>query len=217
MFDWLRRRLGHGAPPDGGGLDGRFVVLDTETSGLDARIDRILSIGAVAVRAQRIEAGDCFHELVLQPRTSPHDNILIHGIGAGAQRAGAPLADVLARFEDWAGSDYRVGFHLGFDRHMLERAARETGLPKPAARGWIDLAPLLPHRFPERSGLETLDGSLAAFGLNCANRHDALADAYATALLLLALLRRVRDDPHASAEQLRAESEATARLRAMAR
>lgn len=215
MAGWLMRALGRNADRDGAGLDTRFVVLDTETSGLDPGTDRVLSVGAVAVRELRIVPEDCFHELVAQRETSGRDNILIHGIGVGAQRSGRPLAEVLSRLDAWAGDAWRVGFHLGFDRRMLERAAKACGVPKPPARGWIDLAPLLPQLFPERSGFDSLEGSLAAFGIACAKRHDALADAYATALLLLALLRRAADDPRLDAARLAAASEAAARLRAM--
>ncbi len=74
----------------------RWVVLDVETTGLDTHHDELLAIAAVAVQfdegaAPRIALNDSF-EAVLhhQSASTDKDNILVHGIGVGAQRAGAP-------------------------------------------------------------------------------------------------------------------------------
>ena len=45
----------------------RFVVLDSETTGLNPRTDRIISIGGVAVCAHEILIGDSFDALLTVP------------------------------------------------------------------------------------------------------------------------------------------------------
>jgi len=60
--------------------DIRFVVLDTETTGLDAKKDKILSIGAVAVKDQKIFIADRFEYYLQQVYTAKGDSIKIHGI-----------------------------------------------------------------------------------------------------------------------------------------
>ena len=43
--------------------DVRFVVLDSETTGFDARNDRIITIGAVAVQRREIVLGNYFGQI----------------------------------------------------------------------------------------------------------------------------------------------------------
>jgi DNA polymerase-3 subunit epsilon len=166
----------------------RWVVLDTETSGLDPDRDRLIAIGAIAVDDGGVLPGDSF-EVVLQSDTgSSAQNIVLHGIGRGAQANGVPAASALASFRDWAGDAPRIGFHVDFDRVVLARAFAQAGindLPCP----WLDLAPLAAALEPRanRYGAHSLDDWLAAFGIDCTVRHNAAADALATAELLLRL------------------------------
>ena len=64
------------------------MVVDCETSGLDAARDRLLSVGAVAVRGGRIELGSGFRMVLRQDAPSDPANILVHGIGGEAQFGG---------------------------------------------------------------------------------------------------------------------------------
>jgi len=181
----LRRWLGRGVA---GTPTGRWVVVDTETSGLDPARDRLLAIGAVAVDDGGILLDDSF-EIVLQSDPSGDAaNIAVHGIGHGAQAAGMPVRDALAAFREWAADAPRVGFHTDFDRAVLRVAFAGAGLPADD-RPWLDLAPLAGALVPEayRYGGRSLDDWLAAFGIECTIRHNAASDALATAELLLRL------------------------------
>ena len=159
----------------------RWVVIDCETSGLDAARDRLLSVGAVAVRDARIHLEDSFEARVRQEVPSAAENILVHGIGGDAQRSGAPLSEVVAALAAYAGEATPVAFHAAFDAAVLRRHGFE-----PAA-GWHDLAALAPALFPGRRA-KTLDEWLAEFGIPPDARHDALGDAFAAAQLLLVVL-----------------------------
>ena len=181
----LRRWLGRdtAATPAG-----RWVVVDTETSGLDPEHDRLLAIGAVAVDDDGILLDDSF-EIVLQGDPSGDAaNIVVHGIGHGAQAAGVPVRGALDAFRAWAADAPRVGFHTDFDRAVLRVAFAGAGLPADD-RPWLDLAPLAGALVPEayRYGGRSLDDWLAAFGIECTIRHNAASDALATAELLLRL------------------------------
>lgn len=188
--DWLR-------PPSDGqdgqhGQDGRWVVLDVESSGLDVHHDRLLAIAAVAVHINgataHVELGDSFEVVLQQPpmKQGPdRANILLHGIGVGAQRAGTPRPQALQAFIDYAAHSPLIAFHAGFDRAMIDRALRLESLPT-LTNAWLDLEPLAGVLRPQIKA-RSLDEWMQALGIRCAVRHQAAADTLATAELLLKL------------------------------
>jgi DNA polymerase III subunit epsilon len=183
--------------------DRRWVVIDVESSGLDVERDHLLAVAGVALRVSpaaqpTLDLSDSFEVLVRPPeatRAPDKANILIHGLGVEQQRCGLTPAQALAAFEAWAGTAPRLGYHVEFDRALIERAQRRLagGGALPAAR-WLDIEPLVSLVSPGsgRQGLKTLDDALEHFGIVNAARHEAAADALATAELLLALWPALR-------------------------
>jgi DNA polymerase-3 subunit epsilon len=189
---WLRSLLGAGRARGGAVGSERWVVLDCETTGLDPGSDALLAIGAVAVVGGRIVPADSFSRVLRPPRSGTRDNILVHRIGEQAQREGEDPAQVCAAFLDYAGDAPRVAFHAAFDRAFMEPAVRRSLGRRPRAR-WLDLAALAPALCPDVRA-RALDEWLAHFGIvvDAGRRHEATADAFATAMLFLTLLARVR-------------------------
>ncbi|HEY6136076.1 MAG TPA: 3'-5' exonuclease [Rubrivivax sp.] len=180
--------------------DQRWVVLDVESSGLDPARDRLLAIAAVAVQTADerpwIDCADSFEVVLRRAGEGPPPdkaNILVHGLGVGEQGRGVEPADALRAFERYVGDSPLLGFHVGFDRKLIERAFDAT-LGRRLQRRWLDLEPLAALTHPEANA-RALDDWLAHFGIVCSVRHQAAADALATAELLLRLwpaLRRER-------------------------
>ena len=171
-----------------GDADARLVVVDTETSGLDPERDDLLSIGAVAVDGAGILPDDSF-EVVLRNRPAGDaSNVVVHGIGYGAQAAGVPAPEALASFHAYLAGARCVGFHADFDRKVLRRACAAAGVPFDE-RPWLDLAYLAGSLRPETSarGGRSLDDWMTVFDIETAARHSAAGDALATAELLLRL------------------------------
>ena len=190
---------------------GRWVVIDVESTGLDPRRDRLVAIAGVALHftdGSPHVVGDDSFEVVLQAALPgfDRDNILLHGVGVGAQRRGVAPAEALAAFERWAGPALRAGFHVDFDRTLIERAARTAGLTAGNAgrSRWLDLAPLAAATHPEVRA-RALDEWLEHFGIPCLARHEAVADTLATAELLMRMwpaLRRAGVQDAATAQAL---------------
>ena len=177
---WARRPR----PADGRRhADVRYVVMDSETSGLDLARDHLIALGAVAIERGRVAIGDAFVAVLRQHAASAETNILIHGIGGTAQRGGRDPAEALIAFLEYAGKDPLVAWRADFDRAVLVRACREILGIDPRLR-WIDLAWLLPALF-RGTPCDSLDEWLVHFGIDAAARHDAIGDAWATAQLAL--------------------------------
>ena len=166
----------------------RYVVVDVETTGLDLVRDRLIAIGACAVENGRVVMADSFEIVLRQDKISTKDNILIHGIGGEAQREGVDPAESLVNFLDFLGKSPLVAFHVTFDQTMIKKAVKEY-LGFEFKHPWLDLAYVMPGLLPEYARrYRALDDWSGHFRISNFARHSALADALATAQLLLCAL-----------------------------
>lgn len=164
----------------------RYVTVDVETTGFDMARDRVISIGAIGIQRGRVDLADCFTVVLRQRESSASANILVHGIGGQQQLAGSEPAEALVRFLEYVRLAPLVAFRADFDRTMIEREL-DAVLGLHTQSLWIDLAKLLPALFPGND-CRTMDDWLARFGIPMVARHDALADAFATAQMLQVVL-----------------------------
>lgn len=183
------------ATGEGAAAHERWIALDVETSGLDARRDRLLAIAAIGLRvdwaAQRlvIVPGDSFEVVLRQEVASTKDNILLHGIGAQRQRDGVEPAAALQAFAEYAGAAPLLAFHSAFDETMIGRFMRQH-LGRDLANDWVDIEHLCAVTH-EQVRARSLDEWMAHFGIECAVRHQAAADTLAECELLLRVWPRV--------------------------
>lgn len=186
MLEWLtgRRRAVDDAAHE------RWVVVDVETSGMDAAADALIAIGAVAMHDGRVAPGDSLEVVVRQTSASSRANILVHGVGVQAQLAGTDPARAIRVFLDYVGRSPLLAFHAAFDRGFLARTIRHY-VNQPFDNPWLDVAELAPALLPKLA-LRSLDEWLHATDIPVAARHSAAADAFATALLTTRLLPEAR-------------------------
>lgn len=168
----------------------RLVVLDLETSGLDLQHDEILSIGAVAINAGTLSMADQFECTLLRPAHHASEATLLHEIAPSEIHAGSPVDEALLGLMEFAGCCVFLAFHAGFDHRMLSRGLRQD-LNHRLQHRFLDVAEMAPMLFPE-AGQQccTLDDWQNYFQLANSERHNAAADAQATAEILLILLDR---------------------------
>ncbi|MBA3788240.1 MAG: UvrB/UvrC motif-containing protein [Actinobacteria bacterium] len=162
-----------------------YVVVDLETTGLRPGSAGICEIGAVRVR--ELELGETFETLVDPRRPLPAPIAALTGIVPAALRSAPSPELAVRRFLDFAGDAVLVAHNARFDLGFLDvEVERLTGrrLAAPVVDTVWLARRLLAGRI-ERVGL----GSLAHFfGTAVRPCHRALADAQATAEILLALL-----------------------------
>ena len=168
--------------------ENRWVMLDVETSGLDAKRDRLLAIAAIGLQVDwprqslHIDLGDSFEGVLQQDHASSHANILLHGIGVQEQRAGLAPAQALQAFRRFVGHSPLLAFHSAFDEAVIQRHMtlhQLAKLPNP----WLDLDHLCAVTH-EGVRARALDDWLHHFKIECSVRHQAAADTLAECELL---------------------------------
>lgn len=179
MFNWWHRRARARNIR-------RWVVVDVETTGLDASSDGLVAIGGVAMIDGRVVPVDSVEIIVKRATASARENIVVHGIGAQAQLAGTDPSEALRLFMDFVARAPLVAFHARFDRAFLARAIK-IYINQPFDNAWIDLAELAPV-LDSNTRLKSLDEWLQRYDIPVIVRHSAAADAFATALLAARLL-----------------------------
>lgn len=171
----------------------RFVVLDSETTGLDPRKDRIVTIGAIAVVNNEILLEDSFEAMVKVAYNS--SAVTVHGVTREESQSGLDEREALEQFHNYLGDGVIVGHHIshdvetfnaGYERHFgfrLENSSLDT----------MDLTLHLERdgAFAGRDAIQqfSLDALCALFGIIPHDRHTAAGDAFMTALVFQRLLR----------------------------
>jgi DNA polymerase-3 subunit epsilon len=164
----------------------RFVVFDTETTGLDVRRDVILSIGAVAIYGNSIVVKD-YLELFLDQNVFKTESVPIHGILKEGKEEKQTERDAVSQFLDYIKDAILVGHHVRFDIKMINTALQRMGLGKLKNRS-MD-TDLMYQKF---KGLQadqriSLDELCRVFKVPKSDRHTAVGDAFITALVFLRL------------------------------
>jgi len=172
--------------------DVRFVVLDSETSGLNPRIDRIITIGAVAIQAGEIVLEDQFASLV---RVDDTGTVTVHGVTPEESRRGIEEPEALERFLGYVRDGVIVGHHIGHDIATFDTAYEKHWGMRLLNRSLdtMDLTLHLEqdHAFAGRPPIRefTLDALCEMFGVIPHDRHTASGDAFITAQVFLRLLK----------------------------
>jgi DNA polymerase-3 subunit epsilon len=167
----------------------RFVVLSTETSGLNPDKDVILSIGSFAVIDNSIVIGDNFESVLLQYKFF-HDNGLSNEflVESKMKKLGEPEAIKL--FIEFIGNSVLVGHHVDFDVEMINAALErlDCGRLKNEALD-IDVMHRKLHDINDKQF--SLEELCLAYNIPVSDRNSAAEDAYKTALLFLKLKSRL--------------------------
>jgi DNA polymerase-3 subunit epsilon len=171
----------------------RFVVLDSETTGLDPRHDRLITIGSVGVFAGEIQLDDSFDALIrVDENTSA---VAVHGVTRDESRSGIEEPEALERFLDYVRDGVIVGHHIGHDIATFD-AAYERHWGMRLLNRSMDTMDLTLHleqdgAFAGRPPIRefTLDVLCEMFDVIPHDRHTAGGDAFITAQVLLRLLK----------------------------
>lgn len=169
------------------GLD--VVVLDTETTGLDIRKDRIVQIGAVRMEGVELQPDKRFERLVDPGIPIPDVSRRVHGLGDGDVRDAPGFAEVAPELLEFIGDAVVVGHSIHFDLAVLRHEADRHGIAWREPRS-LDVALMVAGL--DREMIDTsLDSLALGLGIPIEGRHTAIGDALATAKIYSALSQRL--------------------------
>ena len=166
----------------------REIVLDTETTGLDARKgDRLVEIGCVEL-LNRIPTGREFHRYINPERDMPPEAEAIHGL-SGAFLSDKPLfAAVAGEFVEFITDAQLVIHNAQFDVGFLNMELERVNLPLVRQEQVVDTLALAKRKHP--AGPNNLDALCKRYGIDNSKRvkHGALMDAFLLAEVYVELL-----------------------------
>lgn len=170
----------------------RFVIFDTETTGLDIAGDRILSIGAVAVVENVLDVSDSM-ELYLKQDVFNSKTVAIHGILKRENVSKIPEKEAIIRFLTYVEDAILVAHHAAFDLAMINACLHRQGLPK-LKNKILDTGILFKKTrlCGDTDKHYSLDELSNLFNFKKHDRHTAAGDAYLTGLVFLKIISSLK-------------------------
>lgn len=158
----------------------RQVVLDTETTGLEADLGhRIIEIGCIELAARR-RTGRTFHRYLCPERAIDIASLRVHGISTEFLAAQPRFADIADELLEFIGDAELVVHNAAFDLAFLDAEFARLGSPErrvSASMRVLDTLLLARTLHPgQRNGLDAL---CRRYGVDSSRRdlHGALLDA----------------------------------------
>ena len=169
----------------------RQVILDTETTGLDAKNgDRIIEIGCVEMVARKLTRRT-FHKYINPERKSDAGALAVHGISDESLLDKPKFAQIAQEFSDFVRGAELVIHNAAFDLGFLDAELGRLKLPlvKDLCEGVVDSLKLARELHPGRKN--SLDVLCDRYAIDNSRRtlHGALLDAELLAEVYLAMTR----------------------------
>ena len=172
----------------------QVLVIDLETTGVDARTDSIVQVAAVLLDARTLEEVDVYNTMVRPSTPISEGARAVHGLRESDLVSAPALSSALRTLARFASPDLRIaGHNVGFDAGFLRAGYASLGLDYPFDYHAVDVWSIA-WFFLSRQGVVlrsySLDQLRDYFALPVPEFHDALLDARASA----DVLRRVSSD-----------------------
>lgn len=150
-----------------------YIVLDTETTGLDHKHEKLIEIAAVKMQGENVI--DTFSSLINPEKPIRHSSFLIHHISEEMVKDAPTIDEVLPRFLEFVGEYPYVAHNAIFDYSFINEASKAL-YGKRFTNVRIDTFEMYRAVFPDEvsHGLNSL---LRRFGYDEDVVHRALDDA----------------------------------------
>ncbi len=172
----------------------KFVVFDCETTGLNPKIDKILSMGAVTINNKIIHVNNTF-EKYLEQDLFNRESVAIHGLLKKGNYNQCSEEEAIIAFLKYIEGAILVGHHVSFDVNCVNFALKRMGLPK-LKNKTLDTGVLFKKTKHEVYAdvfkkSFTLDELCEELQVKKKDRHTAYGDAYITAIAFFKILGKL--------------------------
>ncbi|MBQ0908783.1 3'-5' exonuclease [Flavobacterium sp. F-328] len=168
----------------------RYVILSTETTGLNPEKDVILSLGAFAVKDNAVHIGDNFESYLTQYKFL-HDNGLTNEFMMESTIKKSSEPQAIQSFIEYIENAILVGHHIDFDVAIINEALERMGCGRLKNEA-LDVD-VMHRKLNDISDKETsLDTLCELYHVPISDRNSAADDAYKTALLFLKLKSKLK-------------------------
>jgi DNA polymerase-3 subunit epsilon len=169
----------------------RQIVLDTETTGLNARLgDRVIEIGCIEVMSRRVTERR-YHVYVNPERDIDEGAVKVHGLTREFLADKPRFAEIAKEFLDYVRGAELIIHNAEFDVEFLDAELGLAGLGRLSdhVAGVVDTLAMARELHPGRKN--SLDALCERYGVDNAHRtlHGALLDAHLLAEIYLAMTR----------------------------
>ncbi|MFY8066272.1 MAG: exonuclease domain-containing protein [Flavobacterium sp.] len=167
----------------------RYVILSTETTGLNPKKDVILSFGALAVVNDIIRIGDNFEVVILQYKYL-HENGLSNEFLIESKLSKLAEPQAMQALVEYIGNAVLVGHRIHFDIEMINDVLEkmECGKLKNEA---LDIEIMHQKLMDITNKSFSLEDLIKHYKLPLNEKNSASDDAYSIALLFLKLKSRL--------------------------
>lgn len=166
----------------------REIIFDTETTGLDSRLDRVIEIGGVEL-VNRFPTGRVFHHYIEPEGREIHpDAAAVHGITSAALVGKPVFRDIVDEFAAFIDGARLVAHNANFDIGFINAEFGRIGLSPIGAERVVDTLALARRKHP--MGPNSLDALCRRYGIDNSRRtkHGALLDSELLAEVYIELI-----------------------------
>lgn len=170
--------------------DNSIVVFDTETTGLNPKVDEILSIGAVKIKDNKILTSQTFEVFLKNRKEIDAKSIEIHGIRECDLEIAKEAEVAIKEFLSFIKNSKLVGYYLEFDVKIINRYLQAMlGIDLPNET--VEISELYFNKaiisMPQGNIDLRFDTIMKQYNLPNMGNHNAVNDAIMTAMIYLKL------------------------------
>lgn len=172
------------------GIENEYICFDCETTGLNPKVDDIISIGAVLIRNNTIVSSKKFVRFVKPKTKLQSEAIKVHHIRECDLEDAENIDIVIKEFLNFIGSRTLVGYYLEFDIAMINKYLKDflgIKLPNKIYEVSAIYYDWKIEKIPQSNIDLRFDTIMKDLDIPTFTKHDAFNDALMTSMIFLKL------------------------------